>query len=281
MKSITYISDSGMIIQFNKSFPFFITFADLNSVDASFDEFIPTGMDGTFTQGGTYNKKIIVIEGNIVGTSLKHIESLRSKLSMAMNIHFEGTLVVEQYSGEKKKIRCRPNKNPDFSKPLGLGQPFVIELTCDSPYWLDYGMTIVPIGQIIPQWQFPFTPPVLFGYAVSNTKINNETSIEIPLKIEVLSQATMIEIKNKTNNQAFTVNVIIEENQKMIIDGNTCEVKILNIKTGERVNATNKLVAGSDFITLSPGVNDIELTNGIADGAPLSYIFYNIPSLGV
>ncbi len=281
MKTLTYISDSGMMIQFNQSFPFYVSYADLNSVGATFDEMQPPGVDGAYTQGGTYNKKIIPIEGTIVGVSPQHLSELRNMLSMAMNIHYEGILIVELHNGKKKKIRCRPTQNPSYSKPFGLGVSFTCEWQCDSPYWLAYKETIVPIGQIIPMWSFPFTPPVTFGRAVQNVEIINDTSIEIPLKIEVLTQSTLIEIKNITTGESFTVSALIEENHKMIIDGNTCDIEILDMITGVRTNATNKLVAGSQFIILRPGKNKIELNNGIADKTPLSYIIYNKPSLAI
>lgn len=281
MKTLTYISDCGMMIQFNQSFPYLVTYADLNSVGASFDEFQPVGIDGSYTTGGAYLKKIIPIEGNIVGNSYQDLEHYRNALSMAMNIHWDGTLIVEQYDGTKKKIRCRANQAPNYPQTFGLSQPFTCEFQCDNPYWLDYDETIVPIGQIIPQWSFPFTPPVTFGYVVANSEIINNTSIDIPLKIEVLSQATLIEINNISTDESFNVSALIEENHKMVIDGENCNITIINMLTGKQHDATNKLVAGSTFITLRPGRNKIELKNGITESTPLSYIIYNKHSLAV
>ncbi|WMJ23453.1 phage tail family protein [Paludicola sp. MB14-C6] len=281
MKSLTYISDSGLMIQFNATFPFYVDHEDLNSVGASFDEIKPAGYDGTITTGGSYNKKIIPISGTIVGTSKDHISELENLLAMTMNIHYEGWLIAEQNSGKKKKIKCRPTQNPSFSKAFGLGVPFTCEWQCDKPYWLEYNDTIVPIGQIVPMWSFPFTPPVTFGRAVQNVDIMNHTSIEIPIRIEVLSQSTLIEIVNVSTGASFKITAQIEKNHKMIIDSDNCDVYIVDLVSLEQVDATNRLVPGSDYITLKPGNNRIEINNGIADSTPLSYIIYNIPSLAV
>lgn len=270
-----------MIIQFSANSPFILNFADLNSIGAAFDEVQPVGADGSFTGGGVFLKKLIPIEGHIIGNSIQDIEQYRSALSMAMNVHRDGTLIAELESGSKKKIRCRPNNAPNYPVIFGLSQSFTCELQCDNPYWLDFQETIVPIGQIIPQWHFPFTPPVTFGYAVANADIINNTSIDIPLRIEVLSQATLIEINNITTGESFEIAAEIAEGHKMIIDGNICEITILNMFDGTTINATNKLVAGSRFITLRPGVNKIELINGITETIPLSYIIYNNHSIAV
>ena len=200
---------------------------------------------------------------------------------MAMHVHWDGWLIAEQWSGKKKKIRCRPHQLPQYSDPVGLGLPFALEWQADKPYWLDYDETILPIGQIIPLWRFPFTPPVQFGYAVAEVNIANDTSIEIPLRIEVLSQATNITVINESTGRRFEVAELIEENEKMVIDGENCNIEIVNLLTGARNNATNKLVSGSQFITLVPGENRITLNNGIADATPLSYIIYNNHSLAV
>ena len=281
MKALTYLSDCGMIVQFSNQFPFIVSYADLNSAGAVFDEIQPVGMDGAYTQGASYSKKIIPIEGTIVGNSQQDIEQYRSLLSMAMNVRVCGTLIADLYNGKKKKIRCRPNQAPSYAKTFGLGQAFSCDFQCDNPYWLDYEETIVPIGQIIPQWRFPFTPPVTFGYAVANVDILNDTSIEIPLRIEVVSQTTLIEINNISTGESFGVSALIDRNHKMVIDGTACEISIINMLTGAVENATNKLIAGSNFITLQSGRNQIELNKGIADATPLSYIIYNQHSLGV
>lgn len=281
MKSITYLADSGHTVQFSAVSPFFVAEADLNAAPASFDESKATGTDGTKTLGGNYDKKIIFVEGKLVAKSLSHLEDLRGALAMAMNVHREGELLLEQGSGRKKTIRCRPLCNPSFGKVFGLTQSFTAQFQCDNIYWRDSDMTVVPIGQIVPLWRFPFTPPVTFGKAVGVANILNKTSIDIPLKIEVFSQATLIELENKSTGQSFKINAVIEENKKMIIDGDSCDVSIINLVTGEKTNATNKLVAGSDYITLSPGENIIEIHDGIADSTPLSYITYYVPHLAV
>lgn len=281
MRELTYISDSGMIVHFGRTMPYILQYADLNSAGAVFDEVQPVGSDGSFTGGGVYLKKMISIEGKIIAKSVSELERLRAALSMAMNIRREGTLIVTQENGNQKKIRCRPNNAPSYPIIFGLSQPFTCDLQCDSPYWLDYEQTIVPIGQIIPLWQFPFTPPVTFGYAVANVDIINNTSIDIPLKIEILSQSTLIEIKNISTGEGLEISAEITEGHKMIIDGNICEITIINMFDGSITNATNRLVAGSRFITLAPGENKIELKNGIAETIPLSYIIYNNHNLAV
>lgn len=280
MRRLTYFSDCGMTVQFN-AFPYFITFVDLNSVGASFDEVQPAGFDGVVNQGESYNVKAIPLEGTIVGNSLQDLEKYRRAVAMAMNVHYEGTLVAELNNGEKWKIRCRPSGNPDFPKEFGRGQPFTCEWKCDRPYWKRYENNVVSIGQILPMWTFPFATPVIFGKAVSTVTINNETSIEIPLQIEILSQSTLIQISNNTTGQSFQIRSPVEENQKMVIYGDTADVVIVNLETGEQENATNRLVAGSEFISLMPGLNEIELSNGIADSVPLSYIIYNDHSLAI
>lgn len=111
--------------------------------------------------------------------------------------------------------------------------------------------------------------------------ILNTTNIDIPVIIEILSQSTLIEIKNISNNQSFKINRTINENEKMVIDSNTCDVFIVNLLDGTKKNAIKHLVAGSQFIMLSMGLNKIEINNGIANKVPLSYIRYNTPSLAV
>lgn len=281
MKSLTYTSACGMIVQFSSAPPFLAKTIDLNAAVASFDESKATGTDGTRTLGGNYDKKVVVVEGVISASSHSKLEELRGILAMTMNVHHEGVLLLEQDSGQTKTIKCRPLCNPSFAAPFGLTQGYTAQFQCDAPYWLDSSMTIVPIGQIMPMWQFPFTPPVTFGKAIGTARIMNYTSIEIPLRIEVLTQSTLIELENKNTGQAFRIDAVITQNKKMVIDGDNCDVDIIDLITGEKTNATNKLVAGSKYITLSPGMNEIEIHNGIADATPLSYITYYLPHLAV
>ena len=281
MKRLTYLSDNGGIVQFNGGGPYFLRYADLNSAGASFDEHTILGKDGVLTLGGSYNKKSIPASGQIVGLSKRHLEQLRASLALCMNIHFEGTLVAEQHDGSRKKIRVRPSGNPGFDEEKGLCQPFTLEWQSDTPYWSDYDPIILPIGQIRALWHFPFSTPILFGYAVADVEIRNTTSITIPTRIEILSQSTAVTITNQTTGEWLQVNEAIQEGQKMVIDSETADIYIQNLLTGEKTNATNRLEAGSTPITLSPGLNRIQLENGIAGSRPLSYIIYNKPCLAV
>lgn len=281
MKRLTYLSDNGAIVQFNAGGPYFVSYADLSSAGASFDEHAVIGSDGVLTLGGSYDKKTIPATGQIVGLSKRHLEQLRVNLAMAMNIHFEGTLVAEQHDGSRKKLRVRPSGNPGFEGEKGLCQPFTLEWQSDSPYWTDYDSIVLPIGQIKALWHFPFSTPILFGYAVADVEVYNTTSITIPTRIEILSQSTAVTITNHSTGEWLQVNEAIGEGQKMVVDSETADIYIQDLFTGRKTNATNRLEAGSTPITLAPGKNRIELENGIAGSRPLSYIIYNKPYLAV
>lgn len=281
MRSITYTSDSGRSIQFNGWLPYYLAQIDFNSVGGSFDEYKPIGYDGSKTQGESYNAKAVLASGVLVSTSKAHLAQMRMDLAEAMNIHYEGWLSVSLLNGQTWKIRARPTQNPTFQAPVGLGQPFSLEWRCDSPYWLKEPQTVVKIGQIEGLWRFPFHAPVVFGQAVGNVEIRNPSTSEVPVVIEILSQATNILITNETNGQTLEVAELIQEGQKMILDSNTCDIQIVDIYSGDSVDATNKLVAGSQFITLAPGKNKIVLDNGIPDTIPLAYIRYYEQSLAV
>lgn len=283
MKTLTWIPDNGMTIQFNRGFPFFCSDTDLNTAGASFSEFKPAGGDGVYTAGGTYDVKIIRIPGQIVAVSRADLEKRRNQLAMALNIHNEGWLVAEQWDGTRKKIRCRATGNPAFSENVGIGERFVAELRCDRPYWLSYDEIIQTIGHIVPMMHWPWAAPVMMGYAVAELTVNNTTGVEIPTRIEVLSQATLIRLTRTCGNQVAVLELatIIEENQKLVIDGTSGDIYLHDIYTGQDVNASNRLVAGSKPITLLPGTNKIELDNGVAGSTPLSYVIYNDHSLAV
>lgn len=103
MKSVTYYSDCGMFFQLSKTFPLYLNNADLNTLAGSFYEIKPAGIDGIFTEGVSYDKKIVICECTIVGTSKADIDEIRCSLSMAMNIHFGGYLVAVNDLGKQKK----------------------------------------------------------------------------------------------------------------------------------------------------------------------------------
>ena len=281
MRSITYTSDNGRSIQFNGWLPYYLSEIDLNSVGSNFDEYKPIGYDGSKVQGESYNAKPILASGIIVSTSKQNLSQMRQNLAETMSIHYEGWLSVTLLNGKTWKIRARPTQNPTFQKPVGLGQPFSLEWRCDSPYWLKDPQTVVKIGQIEGLWRFPFHAPVVFGQAVGNVEVLNSSVEEVPVTIEILSQATKILITNETNGQTLEVAELIAEGQKMVLDSNTCDISIVDIYSGAHKDATNKLVAGSQFITLAPGKNKIVLDNGIPDSIPLAYIRFYEHSLGV
>lgn len=283
MKSLTWISDGGAVIQFNESFPFYVSGADLNTAGASFSEMKPAGMDGAYTAGGSYDLKIIRCPGHIVATSQADLEKRRGQLAMAMNVRHEGWLISHQHDGTRKKIRCRPTHNPEFEGSFGLGERFTVEFRCDRPYWLSYEETIQPIGQITPLMAWPWAAPVLMGCAVAELSVFNGTSVEIPTRIEVLSQSSLIRLTRVCGADAAALEIAaaIEEGQKLVIDGVTGDIYLQNLVTGAKVNASNRLVAGSRPITLLPGKNLIALDNGVAGATPLSYVIYNEHSLAV
>ena len=283
MKTLTWVPDNGMTIQFNRGFPFFCSDADLNSAGASFSEFKPAGSDGVYTAGGTYDVKIIRIPGQIVAVSRADLETRRNQLAMAFSVHNAGWLISEQWDGTRKKIRCRPTGNPAFSENIGIGERFTVELRCDRPYWLSYDEIIQTIGHIVPMMRWPWAAPVMMGYAVAELTINNTTGVEIPTRIEVLSRSTMIRLTRTCGSQSAVLELaaIIDENQKLVIDGTSGDIYLHDIYTGQDVNASNRLVAGSKPITLLPGINKIALDNGVADSTPLSYVIYNDHSLAV
>ncbi|MGI5885446.1 MAG: phage tail domain-containing protein [Candidatus Spyradocola sp.] len=283
MKSLTWVSDSGAVIQFNQSFPFYVSGADLNTAGASFSEMKPAGMDGVYTAGGSYDVKIIRCPGQIVATSPADLERRRNQLAMACNVRREGWLVSHQHDGTRRKIRCRPTHNPEFEGSFGLGEKFTVEFRCDRPYWLSYDEIIQPIGQIIPLMAWPWAAPVLMGYAVAELTLHNGTGIEIPTRIEVLSHSTLIKLTRTCGADAAVLEVAaaIAEGQKLVIDGTTGDIFLQDLETGETANASNRLAAGSRPITLLPGENRIELDNGVAGATPLSYIIYNEHSLAV
>jgi len=279
---MTYLSDNGSIIQFNKSLPYYVAEYDLNSVPAEYDSFRPAGVDGAYTTGASYAQKIITASGTIVGTGRANLDDLRARLSAAMNVHHEGWLIVELFNGKKRKIRCRPNQSVNYPKPAGWGQPYNLEWLCDKPYWLDYADTILPIGQVTPLWCFPFCGPVLFGHSVAEVSVYGNAAIEIPLKIEIMSQATLITLENLTTGEYLAVSKAIGENEKMVIDGAEAQIYLQNLLTGATTNANNRLEAGSTFFTLTPGKqNRITLNNGVTGATPLAYIIYNGHSLAV
>ena len=283
MKSLTWIPDNGETIQFNQNFPFFCNNADLNTAGASFSEFKPAGADGVYTAGGTYDVKTIIIPGQIVATSRADLEQRRAQLAMAFSIHNEGWLVAHQWDGTRKKIRCRSTGNPVYTENVGIGERFTITLRCDRPYWLGYDDQIVPIGQIIPLMRWPWVASVLMGYAVAELTINNTSGVEIPTKIEVLSQSTLIKLTRTCGSRVDELELAttIDEGEKLVIDGTSGDIYIHSIVSGEDSNASHCLVAGSKPITLLPGINQIVLDNGVAGVTPLSYVIYNDHSLAV
>lgn len=278
--TLTYKSDNGAVIQFGQMPPYILDFADLNGLGATFSEYKLLGYDGGYTPGGTYNKKAIPIRGAIVGASPQNLSALREKLANALNIHAEGWLHVD-IDGIQRKIRARPVASPQIDQRVGLGQEFTAELAADWPYWLDTDEIIIPLGQMVPLFHFGFATPVLFGYAVSHAEILNPTSIEIPIRVEVMSESELITLSNATTGQYMSVDSPIGPNSKMTIDSYNASVLLQNLVTGQIADATNKLTAGSAFLTLVPGMNKISINDGVAGDSPLAYVYYYKHYLGV
>lgn len=281
MRSITYLSDSGYILQFNQNGNYFLKSIDLNSVSVSFSESQPIGIDGVHISSSAYGKKIITASGMIVANNALGLAKLREYMAFAMNIHDKGWLVVELRNGSKKKIRAMPNQTPSFGDQFNNGQPVNLEWQCERPYWLDYDETVLQLGHTKRLFHFPFAAPVRFGHVVSNITVHNKTNISIPVTVEIFTAAANVILQNKTSGETITVRMSIQSGEKMVIDSLTANIEIVNLKTGERYNATNKLEAGSQPINLMPGENLIDLQTGGKALAPLAYLRYNNHSLGV
>lgn len=276
MQYLTYISDNGITVQINR-YPFFSSSSDLNTVGATFEDVQPDGMDGVITTGEAYNQKTLSITGNIIGRSKGEVEQHMNTLGLAMNIHYSGWLYAKGYDGKTKKLHCRPSGTPDFGDMKGLQIPYMIQFRADYPHWVEATETIERLGHVKATFQFPFCAPAVFGMSVKQETIVNNTPFTIEPVIEIASVMSDVKIANLTTGETLELEQDVPEGKRLIINNAECTIELIDNATSERVDATNALIAGKEFLKLIPGENVLELQNAISTGAAIVYIKYNRP----
>lgn len=137
-----------------------------------------------------------------------------------------------------------------------------ISIICPNPYWMDRAYNEVLFTQVIDLFEFPFSLPDE-GTAISElmdvptNEVINGGNIESGVVIEIEAHRNIIQPKvmNLTTGQSMEIKIEMGAGDRIIISTSRGQKYIKWDCNCEESNIINKLVDGSQWITLNPGSN--------------------------
>ena len=227
------------------------------------------GVDGQTTVNSSDMPRTITISGDMLfdGSLAEKAVKVLSK---------ECTLLC--ISGNKRrKTRCK-TLSFELGKKMGKYRKFTLQVECDSPYFTDEEITVLPFFKRVNLVTGAFQLPCMFTERISNEKVENYGDEEIyPI---VVTEAALpsgvegekyIKICNETTGAVIFLECDLMPGERLTVD-----LEKREIKGSVQGNLLNRLKEGylSDFY-LAPGENIIKFENHTSMLGEAYVTYYN------
>lgn len=222
--------------------------------------------DGRELLSAVTHSRDITISGDVLRRG-----EVKNELSRAMRILNRNGFLIIHTGSKKRKIACRCNVFSAGTKERNaVYQTFVMQLTCDYPYFEDFEERRVSVFKREDLIKDTFTPPCVFTKRVSRTDILNSGDTDTrPVFFIVCESAQSdgsfgIKIINHTTNQSFELLYKIQAGEEITVDFSdrtvTSNIKSVENNRGNLIGFMSMDTFLSEFY-FEPGFNDIECLN--------------------
>lgn len=138
-----------------------------------------------------------------------------------------------------------------------------ISILCPNPYFKAMEEIVDDVSKALGAFEFPFTiegdEPIEFSTIdtarITNIYNDSETETGVIIEIDLLSNASKIQLNNIGTGETFTLNYNFLENDKIIIDTNKGNKSVTLNRNAVNTNLFTSLKKGSKFFQLEIGDN--------------------------
>lgn len=141
-----------------------------------------------------------------------------------------------------------------------------ISIICPRPYFEDLEYIYGEISTILKLFEFPFSisTPIPFAEILDTplATISNDGDVEtgMTLTLSISGAVTGLTIYNTTTQQYFGLNYSFEDQDTIAISTITGQLSVMLTRNGVQQNLLNYVTAGSSWIKLAVGNNDLIYT---------------------
>ena len=231
----------------------------LGLVAREYNTAVYSGYDGQETFDSRAVARSITIALEIIGTNiLSELRNVRDVFSQS------GTLYIKDTDLDRR-IKCNQIYLPDVTRVLkGQISTFVVQFTCDSPYFEDAADTSVPLYGRTKLLSSPFTLPCAFGEIVAgaNIEIVGNVSVEPIITMyypDALEGVETITITNQTTGKSIVLNYTPADDDTVTID--VRNRKITSSQNGNIISCLSNNTFLGDFV-FKRGINIISVDMG-------------------
>lgn len=231
------------------------------------------GRNGGYHGKPFFEPRNIGIPLTIVGRTIAEYENTRAALTAALLKHDgEVTLRLVTPGGRARVIYCYVRSADIPYGPNPLETKFSLELVADDAVIYDDtpGATFSALLEKTRGggFAYPFTYPKVYGAGVRSSSATNSGDITIFPKITLTGKANTPIITNWTTGESMKLNLVTSATDVVKIDNSpNVHTVLLN-----DVSVYGKKVG--QWISLAPGVNDIELTTSTSDDSVAGIVFW-------
>ena len=274
MNKLIYKNENGGTLEFGSRPPFLITTIDgLGAVNNEIYTSKSPNQDGVSVNNKSLSERHLTLEGVIITRTREERQRSRRRLLQTFNSKLNGELTIYQ-DGEVRKINCIPELAPSFpSAKQENYQPFMINLYCPNPYWLDNFEMSEEIITWIGGITFPLRLPTRFALAGEKIiNIINDGDVETPIRLDITGTATSPKIIKRDTGEFVKVNRVLTSDDTLVI---TTDFGHKRVELND-INVFNYIDLNSTFFKLDVGDNVIQLiTEDENDNASIKITYRN------
>jgi hypothetical protein len=272
LEKVIYTNSRGQSIELGNYAPYILT--KLEGTGAPKTTILTSkspGQDGKTYHGTLLEERNINIEGSIEGISENDLFKKRKFLCSIFNPKLSGVLMYinNEYT---YKIDCEMLDTPTFKDKFSTLQPFLLQLYCHDPYWLDIYESTEEIAVWLGDIQFPMMisdKGTEMGHRESNliVNLNNSGDISCGMRIEFTALATVVNpvILNVNTQEYIKIKRTLSAGDILKITTYIGNKKVELIRNGIISNVFNYIDLESTFLQLEVGDNLLryDAENGI------------------
>lgn len=229
----------------------------LTPVDASLNFSELANFDGAIYNSGRLGKRNIVLYIKIHNPAEENRIGLYKYFppKNQVRIYYKNDHRDVYIDGYVEKFECDLFSVNEFVQ---------VSVLCPLPYWIDAEKTEINFNHIESLFEFPFAiseEGIEFSRIIKdNTNYFNNSGTEIGLLIEFTAKTNQIlnpRFYNRTTQKFFGVNFDMNDGDIIQISTFKGNKFVKLIRKGAESNIIDKRQAGSEWLTLTPGTNEL------------------------
>lgn len=222
---------------------------------------IAGGIDGSFFNSARVEQRNLVISIILRGD----IETSRQALYTIFPLKSKCTIY---FSNKNRDVKIEGFVETLEADLFTMQERVQVSIICPRPYWQDMNEIIDSISTTVNLFQFPFSisEPIPFAeiynepHAFLNNLGDSETGFTIVTTLE--KNLSTLTFTNLTTGEFFKVDYTMLEGDTFILSTIQGGLNVRIEREGSSINLLNYIGAGSSWIKLVTGLNDITYSCG-------------------